>query len=117
MKVRSPQPHALTAAQRGQIVQRIIVDGWSTAAAARAAAVPERLVAAWVADFRRRGMASLRHRPSRTVAGEIAQLRFLRLPRGFFRRIGSSLRWLFAADRTVSPSPIRRSHDDRRGGS
>ena len=37
MKARSPQSHTLTPAQRGQIVQRVIVDGWSTAAVARAA--------------------------------------------------------------------------------
>jgi len=112
MKARSPQSHTLTPAQRGQIVQRVIVDGWSTAAVARAANVPERLVAAWVADFRRHGMASLRHKPGKTVA---AQLQILRASHRLLPTIANGLRWLFAAHRT--PSPIRRLLDDRRGGS
>jgi transposase-like protein len=52
--------HELTAARRGQIVQRVVLDGWSPAQAAAAFGVGERQVARWVAAFRRRGMASLR---------------------------------------------------------
>jgi len=114
MKAQSPQPHTLTPAQRGQIVQRVIVDGWSTAATAHAAKVPERLVAAWVADFRRQGMASLRHKPGKTVA---AQLRILRSTHRFLLVIASGLRRLSGPRRPLSPSPIRRSQDDRHGGS
>ena len=117
MKAHPPHSHTLTPAQRGQIVQRVIVEGWSVAAAANAARLPERLVAARVADFRRYGMASLRHRPGKTVAAEIAQLRLLRSSRAFFRSIASGLRRLFALHRPASPLPIRRSQDDRRGGS
>ena len=47
-------------AKRGQIIQRVLVDGWSPAQAAQFFAVPERWVVSWVADYRRRGMASLR---------------------------------------------------------
>ena len=50
----------IPAARRGHIVQRVLVDGWSPARAAQAFAIEERRVAAWVADYRRRGMASLR---------------------------------------------------------
>ena len=74
MKKRSTEPVVLTPAQRGQIVQRVIVDGWTSAEAAAAVGVPERLVDAWVADYRRHGMASLRHVPRKTVAAEILRL-------------------------------------------
>lgn len=113
MKARSPQPQTLTAAQRGQIVQRVIVDGWSTAAVASAAKVPERLVAAWVADFRRQGMASLRHKPGKSIP----QLRLLRSSHRLLPAIANGLRRLFAPRRPLSPSPIRGVQDDRRGGS
>jgi transposase-like protein len=114
MKARSRQPHTLTPAQRGQIVQRVIVDGWSTAAAAHAADMPERLVAAWVVDFRRHGMASLHRKPGKTVA---ARLRILHSSRRVVLTIAFGLRWLFLSDRPLPPSAARRSQDDRRGGS
>jgi Helix-turn-helix domain len=50
----------VAAVQRGQIIQRVLVDGWSAAQAAAVFGLPERRVARWVADYRRRGMASLR---------------------------------------------------------
>ncbi|HEX3953325.1 MAG TPA: helix-turn-helix domain-containing protein [Stellaceae bacterium] len=50
----------VTSARRGQIIQRIIVEGWSTAQAAAVFGLKERQVARWVAAYRRRGMASLR---------------------------------------------------------
>jgi transposase-like protein len=46
--------------ERGQIIQRVLVEGWSEAAAAAEYGVPERSVAAWVKSYRRLGMASLR---------------------------------------------------------
>jgi hypothetical protein len=117
MKAHPPHSHTLTPAQRGQIVQRVIVDGWSPAAAANAARLPERLVAAWVTDFRRNGMASLRNKPGRTVAAEIRQLRLLSSLRVLFRRMTGGLRWLFLPTALDPPSPIRHSHDDLRGSS
>jgi transposase len=56
----SKKGRPLGAAERGWIVQRIIVDHWTAAEAAAAFDLDERLVALWVEDYRRRGMASLR---------------------------------------------------------
>ncbi|MBV9014173.1 MAG: helix-turn-helix domain-containing protein [Alphaproteobacteria bacterium] len=50
----------VTALYRAQIIQRVLVDGWSAAQAAAVFDLPERRIARWVADYRRRGMASLR---------------------------------------------------------
>ena len=116
MKVRSALPITLTPAQRGHIVQRVIVDGWSSAEAGSAIGVPERLVDRWVADYRRNGMASLHQLPHKTIVAEIFQLRRGRSPR-LWRAIASSLRRLFVPERAASPSRLARSRDDRRGGS
>jgi leucine-zipper of insertion element IS481 len=116
MKKRSTERVALTPAQRGQIVQRVIVDDWTSAEAAAAAGVPERLVDAWVADYRRDGMASLRHVPRKTVAAEIFRLWFGRPVRAVSRAVSTGLRRVFTREPPVSPSPLDRSNDDRRGG-
>jgi hypothetical protein len=50
----------ITPAQRGQVIQRILVDGWTPARAAHAFAIEEWRVSRWVAAYRRDGMASLR---------------------------------------------------------
>ena len=50
----------ITPAQRGQIIQHVLVDGWSPAQAAAAYDISERHVERWVAIYRRHGMASLR---------------------------------------------------------
>ncbi|HTV88350.1 MAG TPA: helix-turn-helix domain-containing protein [Stellaceae bacterium] len=50
----------LAPAERGRIVQRVLVEGWSVAEAAATFGIPERRVANWVAAYRRHGMASLR---------------------------------------------------------
>jgi hypothetical protein len=99
------------------VVQRVIVDGWTVAAAAAAAGLPERLVGAWVTDFRRHGMASLRHRPGKTAAADYLHRRFLRPVRIGLRGAANGLRWLIALERPVPPAPIRQSRDDRLGGS
>jgi hypothetical protein len=50
----------ITPAQRGQIIQHVLVDGWSPAQAAAVYGIGELHVARWVAAYRRHGMASLR---------------------------------------------------------
>jgi transposase-like protein len=116
MKKRSTEPVALTPAQRGQIVQRVIVDGWTSAEAAAAVGVPERLVDAWVADYRRHGMASLRHVPRKTVAAEILRLWLGRPVSAVSRTVSTGLRRLSARQQPTSPSSLDRLNDDRRGG-
>ena len=118
MKGRSSKPHTLNAAQRGLIVQRVIVDGWTVAAAAAATNLPERLVAVWVADFRQRGMASLRRHPGKTVSAASLHQRLLPPARLAFRTLTNGVRWLLALERRAPPpSPLRHSRDDRLGGS
>ncbi len=116
MKSLPPQSPPLSAAQKGLVVQRVIVDGWTIAGAAAAAGVPERLVAAWIADFRRYGMASLRYRPGRPLATQYVDESVLKPARVISRMVVLGLRWLLALDRPKPPLPIRRSRDDRRGG-
>ena len=115
MKDSRPWRRTLTTAQRGQIVQRVIVDGWSSARAAAAFGVPERLVDAWVADYRRHGMASLRHKSGRTVVAEIIRLRVALPLEAVCRGIRTRLRGVFAHDRRAPPLPLYRSNDDGRG--
>jgi transposase-like protein len=63
----------VAAAKRGQIIQHVLVDGWSPAQVAAVYDVSERQVTRWVAAYRRHGMASLRgdgaaeHRPRRWI--------------------------------------------------
>jgi transposase-like protein len=108
---------AISAARRGQIVQRVIVDGWTNARAAAAFDLPQRLVEVWVADYRRRGMASLRHAPRRSVAAEIIALRLLRPVAALLHRTRQSWRRLVVHRRQAEPAPLRGRSDDRRDGS
>ena len=96
-------------ARRGHVVQRVIVDGWTTADAARAAGVGERDVVRWVADYRRRGMASLRE----GGRGWNLRQRFVLFLRTVRR---TALHWLgaYSAAPPESPSALRLSRDDRR---
>jgi len=116
MKDSSPPRRTLTTAQRGQIIQRIIVDGWTRADAATTFGVPERLVDAWVADYRRHGMASLRHKSGGTIVAEIIRLRVALPLAAVCRGIRTRLRGIFVHHRRVPPLPLRRSSDDGRGG-
>jgi transposase-like protein len=102
----------ITIAQRGQIIQRVMVDGWTPARVAAAFGVPKRLVEVWVADFRRNGMASLRDQPSQIVPAEVVRLRLARPVRTIWRRIAIGLRRFFAAEPSVEPFPLRRSNED-----
>jgi transposase-like protein len=117
MKSNAAIRSSFTPAQRGQIVQRIIVDGWTYGQAAAAFGVREGLVAAWVAEYRRYGMASLRDHPGKTTAAELVRVRLVRPVRSLCRGLSSGLRSLLACESPVAPSPLRRRHDDRTGGS
>ena len=113
---------ARTPAQRGQIIQRVIVDGWTCAEAASAAGLPEQLVDAWVAAFRRHGMASLHYAARKGVAGAIVRLRLRGPAHSIWAALASGLgpsglgRW-FLPERPTGRASVRHSHDDRRGGS
>ena len=101
----------IAAAQRGQIIQRVLVDGWSTAQAAAVFGFHERRIARWVADYRRHGMASLRE----DAAAERPWQRWFRRMRGAIARGYGGLRRGFGL---IEPAPcieFRRA-GDRRGG-
>lgn len=115
MKHASGQRGTITLAQRALIVQRVLVDGWTSANAAATFGVSERLVSAWVADYRRHGMTSLRRPRRKTVAFEIVQLTIGRPIRGGARMVANRLRRLVVRDQPSQPLPLR-SNDDRRGG-
>jgi hypothetical protein len=73
----------VTAAQRGQIIQHVMVDGWSAAQAAAAYRIPERHVARWLAAYRRHGMASLHD----DAAADAAPRRWMRRLRAVIMRM------------------------------
>ncbi|HKS88297.1 MAG TPA: leucine zipper domain-containing protein [Stellaceae bacterium] len=52
-------PRDIAAGERGLIIQRVLVDGWSARQAGAVHGVDERLVLRWLAAYRRCGMASL----------------------------------------------------------
>ncbi|HEX6440546.1 MAG TPA: helix-turn-helix domain-containing protein [Stellaceae bacterium] len=97
----------ITAAQRAQLIQRVLVDGWSPAQVARSCGFEERQIARWVADYRRRGMASLR--------SEIASERLYRRAIGRIRAAlfqGFGFIWRGVASPTYIVLP--NAHDDER---
>jgi len=98
----------IAAVQRGQVIQRILVDGWSPAQAAAFLGVEERQVDRWVAAYRRDGMASLRCDP----ASERAPARWARRLRAVMARVFAGLR---AGDRHPEPAPCieLRRRDER----
>jgi Homeodomain-like domain len=102
----------MTTARRALIIQRVLVDGWSSAEAAAALGVSQRLVDVWVTDYRRHGMASLRRPAGESLAGEIVQLTISQPVRGLVWRIASGLRRLLGRDRVSERLPLRRLSDD-----
>lgn len=57
---RSCNSGEISPAKRGQIIQRVLVDGWTPAQAGLAFGVTELQIMRWIAAYRRYGMASLR---------------------------------------------------------
>ncbi len=101
----------IAAVQRGQIIQRVLVDGWSPGQAAAAFGVEERRVARWISAYRRHGMASLRDdRATERDAG---------CWRRWLRRIRMRvLPWLHGKPAQAEPAPcveLRRGRDHSRG--
>ena len=115
MKTTSARPRTIPLARRALIVQRILVDGWSSSEAAAAFDVSERQVDIWVAEFRRDGMRSLRRIPGTTFSGEIVHLIISRPVRGIASSIAGVLRRLLVRERLHEPLPLQRFNDDRRG--
>jgi hypothetical protein len=99
----------VTTAERGNIVQRVLVDGWSTAEAAARFGVGERRVAIWVAAYRRHGMTSLRD--ARGAAIDRAPQRWLWLLRILGARLAAGLR-----GRLQGKPAVRSVRSLRRGG-
>jgi Homeodomain-like domain len=95
------------------IIQRVLVDGWTSAEAAAAFDVSERQVDIWVAEFRRYGMRSLRRTPRNTLRAGIVHLTISRPVRGIASRIARRLRRLFLRERLPQPLPLQRLYDDR----
>ena len=112
MKSASAQPRTMTVARRALIVQRVLVDGWTSAEAAAVFGISERRVDLWVADFRRSGMTSLRRTPGRTA--QIVPLTILRPVRGLALGIASLFRRPLWRERLPEPLPLQRFNDDRR---
>ena len=116
MKYFSSERCSIGPAQRGQIIQRIIVDGWSVAAAASALHVPERLVEAWLVDYRRHGMQSLRHTPRKSVTAEMVRLKLGEPLLTALHLARSLLHPSHRRASRVEPLPPRRLRDERRRG-
>jgi helix-turn-helix protein len=79
-KLRS-KGRSIAAAQRGYIIQRVLVDGWSVRRAAETLDIEETRVTAWLRDYRRHGMAALRDDDTKTE----------RLHRRLWRRLSGGL--------------------------
>jgi hypothetical protein len=102
----------ISVAQRGQIVQRVIVDGWTSVEVAAAFGVPRRIVEVWVTDFRRHGMASLRQDPGRTIAAEMIRFTIWRPVRAMWRKLLMGFHGSLAPEPLVQPLPLRHSNKD-----
>ena len=115
MNTASVQPRPITMARRALIVQRVLVDGWSSAKAAAAFGVSQRLVEVWVVDYRRHGMMSLRRSAHETLAGEILQVTISQPVRGVMGRIATGFRRLFLRNRVPELLLLRRSNEELGG--
>src|SRR5262249_26920068 len=108
---------AITVPRRALIIQRVLVDGWTSAKVAATFDVSERQVDAWVADYRRRGMTSLRHGAGWPPIAKVMPLTVARPVREAARRLANGLRRLLAGKPPPQPLLLlRRAKDDRIGG-
>ena len=116
MKKVSARPRTIPPARRALIIQRILVDRWTSAETAAAFDVSERQVDIWVAEFRRDGMRSLRRTPRTTLPAEIVHVMISRPVRGIAGSLAGALRRLLAGERLTNRLPRQRLNDDRRSG-
>jgi transposase-like protein len=116
MKTTSARPRTIPLARRALIVQRVLVDGWTSAEAAGVFGISERQVDIWVAEFRRDGMRSLRRSSGKALPAEIIHIAISRPVRGLASRIANGLRHLFLRNPLQQSLPRQRSNDDRRSG-
>jgi hypothetical protein len=112
MNTASARRRTITVARRALIVQRVLVDGWTSAEAARVLGVSERQIDVWVADFRRSGMTSLRRTPGKTIVGEFVRI-ILWPVRGIASGLISALRRRSRREGLPEPLPLQRLNDDR----
>ena len=115
MKTAFLQPSTITMARRVLIVQRVLVDGWTSAKAASAFGVSRRLVDIWVADYRRRGMMSLRRSARKTLFVEIVQMMISQPVRGLAWRVAAGIRRPFLRNRAPEPLALRGSNEELGG--
>jgi transposase-like protein len=112
MKNTELRRRTISVAQRGQIVQRVLVDGWTSIEVAAAFGVPRRVVEVWVTDFRRHGMASLRQDPGGTIAAEMLRFTVWRPVRELWRKLLIAVRGSLTPEPHVQPLPLRHSNKD-----
>lgn len=101
------------AAQRGLMVQRVLVDGWSAATVAASYHVDARQVVALVAAYQREGMASLRDEAFATGGWRHARLLHRTLAR-LFPRIFIRLQNAACESRANRCVELARRDDDAR---
>ena len=106
----------ITVARRALIIQRVLVDGWTSAEVAATFDVSERQVDAWVADYRRHGMTSLRRGAGGPLTARIIRPTIWRPVREAALKMANVLRRLVADEPPPQPLLPRRSKDDRIGG-
>jgi len=114
MKTAPARPRSIPLARRALIVQRVLVDKWTSAKVAAAFDVSEREVDDWVADFRRSGMTSLRRAPGKTRATLVVHRVIWRPVQEIATRLTYRLRQLLVRERLHQPLPLQRFNDDRR---
>jgi len=112
MKNTELRRRTISVAQRGQIVQRVLVDGWTSVEVAAAFGVPRRIVEVWVTDFRRHGMASLRQDPRRTLAAEMVRSTIWRPVRAMWRKLLIGFHGSLTPEPLVQPLQLRHSNKD-----